>query len=229
MKASVLLIILALTTFSFAQVGIGTTTPSANAALDVNSTNKGLMLPRLSDTASVSNPSAGLMIYDLHAKTPAFHDGSKWSAVASQLQMMTENTDSITYTITGATGGFSNGIYPLIAFSNGASNPGSGSSFIQDISISKLRDINTIPFSRSTIIGGVLSGMSIEIRVYLPGSSTPYYSIKGTNAFISSFAVSGSSELAENISFLPIIFGYKDWVNNISFAWNKATNMEVPY
>lgn len=55
--------------FSFSQVGIGTNTPNPSAALDVSSTNKGFLLPRVAltsaqDLTTVPNPVQGLMIYN---------------------------------------------------------------------------------------------------------------------------------------------------------------------
>lgn len=48
-----------------AQVGIGTDTPDSSAMLDVHSTNKGLLIPRLTMAQRnlISNPAKGLMIY----------------------------------------------------------------------------------------------------------------------------------------------------------------------
>ena len=48
-----------------AQVGIGTTTPDPSAALDITSTTKGLLIPRMTAAQrnSISNPSAGLMLW----------------------------------------------------------------------------------------------------------------------------------------------------------------------
>ncbi|NOT50503.1 MAG: hypothetical protein HOP10_04410 [Chitinophagaceae bacterium] len=47
-------------------VGIGTSTPNASAQLDVVSTNKGLLLPRMtsSNRVLISNPANGLIVYD---------------------------------------------------------------------------------------------------------------------------------------------------------------------
>ena len=59
-------------------VGIGTTTPTASAALDIVSTSKGLLLPRLSlaqrmamGTGTIAAPVAGLVIFQTD-NTPAF-------------------------------------------------------------------------------------------------------------------------------------------------------------
>lgn len=48
-----------------AQVGIGTNTPDASAQLDISSTNKGLLLPRLTmaQMTAIANPVAGLLVF----------------------------------------------------------------------------------------------------------------------------------------------------------------------
>jgi len=50
---------------SFAQVGIGTSTPNASAALEIKSTNQGLLPPRLSvdEVLAIDTPSEGLLLY----------------------------------------------------------------------------------------------------------------------------------------------------------------------
>lgn len=65
------IIILTFGALSFAksQVGIGTVTPNASAALDVNSTSKGLLLPKvnllsITDNTTISAPATSLMVYN---------------------------------------------------------------------------------------------------------------------------------------------------------------------
>lgn len=50
----------------FAQTGIGTTTPHNSSILDVHSTTKGLLIPRMDNGQrdKISNPAEGLMIYN---------------------------------------------------------------------------------------------------------------------------------------------------------------------
>lgn len=70
-----------------AQVGVGVNTPHASAMLDVTSTNKGLLPPRLSfaQRQAVANPAAGLMVWctDCANKTIVgqmqFYNGSSWT------------------------------------------------------------------------------------------------------------------------------------------------------
>lgn len=63
---------------SFAQVGIGTTTPDASAILELSSASKGFLMPRMADTLSITNPAAGLQIYNTTSNTIWFYDGTKW-------------------------------------------------------------------------------------------------------------------------------------------------------
>lgn len=85
-----LLFIVILTSPMFGQVGIGTITPSA--ALDISSTNDGLLLPRIAlnntTTATVTTPTVSELVYNTSTVgdvTPGFYywDGGKWIRLIS--------------------------------------------------------------------------------------------------------------------------------------------------
>jgi uncharacterized protein (TIGR02145 family) len=63
----------------FSQVGIGTSAPNSKAALDISSTNKGLLIPRITKANRPVTPPAGMMIYQTD-NTPGFYfyNGTKW-------------------------------------------------------------------------------------------------------------------------------------------------------
>jgi FG-GAP repeat len=85
MKIYLLLFFSGLALFARAQnVGIGTTTPNGTAALDISSTNKGMLIPRLSTTQrkGISSPATGLLVFDTDKGTVMFFDGSAWRALA---------------------------------------------------------------------------------------------------------------------------------------------------
>ena len=65
MKKSLSLLLLAIVTNVSAQVGIGTSSPDASAALEVTSTSQGLLPPRMTAVQrnSISNPAQGLIVY----------------------------------------------------------------------------------------------------------------------------------------------------------------------
>lgn len=64
-----------------AQVAVSTDGSSADpsAMLEVKSTEKGFLLPRVVDTTNVSNPAEGLMIYDLSSDCLRIYNGLFWS------------------------------------------------------------------------------------------------------------------------------------------------------
>ncbi|MHB0756821.1 FISUMP domain-containing protein [Polaribacter sp. M15] len=64
-KIVTLLSILLFTATTYAQVGIGTTSPDASSALDITSTTKGLLIPRMTaaQRAAITTPSQGLIIF----------------------------------------------------------------------------------------------------------------------------------------------------------------------
>ena len=63
-----------------AQVGIGTTTPNASAELDITSTTKGLLPPRLTTTQrnAITNPATGLTIYNTTLNCMEYFNGTGW-------------------------------------------------------------------------------------------------------------------------------------------------------
>lgn len=83
-----------------AQTGIGTTTPDASAKLDVSSTNKGFLPPRMTNTQrnAISNPAAGLMVYQTDGTSGLYyHNGSAWVFIINSLT-------SIVSVVNGGTG-----------------------------------------------------------------------------------------------------------------------------
>src|SRR5436305_5456083 len=68
--------------------GIGTTTPNASSLLEIKSTTKGILIPRMTqaqrNAVLVSTATKGLLIYQTD-NTPGFYyySGSAWKAVSS--------------------------------------------------------------------------------------------------------------------------------------------------
>ena len=74
-------------------IGINTTVPNSAALVDMSSTSRGLLIPRMSSAQrmAISTPVAGLMVYDLTAKTIFLYDGIQWQPFA----MMSANVQSV--------------------------------------------------------------------------------------------------------------------------------------
>ncbi len=64
-------------------VGIGTSSPNNSALLDLNSTTKGLLMPRLttSQMFAIQSPAAGLLIYNTSYNQLYQYNGSNWLPV----------------------------------------------------------------------------------------------------------------------------------------------------
>jgi hypothetical protein len=76
-----LFFIILCTLSSQAQVGINTATPNTSAALDVTSTDKGLLIPRVSSTANVTAPTAGMMVYQTGGTAGFYFYSTSWNLV----------------------------------------------------------------------------------------------------------------------------------------------------
>jgi hypothetical protein len=62
-------------------IGIGTTTPSSSAVLDLSSTSKGILLPRMTDEQriAITSPEAGLLVFQTNAPVGFYYfDGTDW-------------------------------------------------------------------------------------------------------------------------------------------------------
>jgi uncharacterized protein (TIGR02145 family) len=87
MKKLLLFAALLVSALSFSQVGIGTTTPDDSAQLDVTSTTKGLLPPRLTyaQKTAISSPAAGLIVWCTNCGTNGeaqVFNGTTWTNIS---------------------------------------------------------------------------------------------------------------------------------------------------
>lgn len=78
LKCILMQIILFISSSLYTQVGIGITTPDISSALDIFSTSKGLLMPRLTSTQRdlIESPAAGLMIYNTTSNDGQLNTGT---------------------------------------------------------------------------------------------------------------------------------------------------------
>ena len=67
------------------RLGIGTNAPNASSLLDLTSTTKGLLLPRMTTTQinAIATPAAGLMVYNTTLALICFYNGTAWQRVTA--------------------------------------------------------------------------------------------------------------------------------------------------
>jgi hypothetical protein len=80
-----LLIFMGSSLYGFSQnnIGIGTPTPNTSALLDVSSTTKGMLAPRMTTTQrnAIAGPAKGLLVYDTDLNALYHFNGSTWATV----------------------------------------------------------------------------------------------------------------------------------------------------
>jgi len=84
------------------KVGIGTATPAASAKLDVVSTTRGLLIPRMTTAQrdAISSPAVGLLIYNTSTGRLSHRGGSAWFDY-----YIAEQVTSAAFAVTSTTGG----------------------------------------------------------------------------------------------------------------------------
>lgn len=81
-KVITIIIVCAIFSKQYAQVGIGTNNPSSSAILDLTSTSKGFLPPRMTELEknAISSPATGLLIYQINnAPGLYYYTGSAWT------------------------------------------------------------------------------------------------------------------------------------------------------
>jgi len=102
----ILMVMMICPVVGLAQVGIGTSSPSISAKLQVDATDKGFLPPRValsgtSDVSTITSPATGLLVYNTATAgtspanvTPGFYyyDGSKWQRLFDNAKQITKHT-----------------------------------------------------------------------------------------------------------------------------------------
>ena len=103
--------LLFVTSVTFAQIGVGTSTVDASAKLQIDATDRGFLQPRLAltgtaDAATIASPATGLMVFNTAtagsgatAVTPGvyYHNGTAWQRVANQAEVAAANASTTTF------------------------------------------------------------------------------------------------------------------------------------
>ncbi|SFS46561.1 hypothetical protein [Lutibacter maritimus] len=80
----------------FAQVGIGTTTPENSSMLDIQSTTKGVLIPRMTTAQRtvIAGPANGLLIFDTDTKSFWFYNVNAWKELVSGSSIVDADGDT---------------------------------------------------------------------------------------------------------------------------------------
>jgi hypothetical protein len=77
------------------RVGIGTSSPDASAQLEVTSTTKGLLPPRMTSSQrdGILNPAAGLVVFNITSQCLNYYSGTAWIATCGNLSSSGDNNN----------------------------------------------------------------------------------------------------------------------------------------
>ena len=177
--------------YTAGSVGIGTSSPATAAALDVSSTSKGFLPPRVTTAQrdAIASPPAGLMVYNTTTGRPNFYNGSAWNALAVVQQELlgqtvgTSGFNTNMYYMTGYTATRSGtissvdlrvnstGTFRLLIKNASRATVRSG----PDIPVSTTGDV-TIPFAPVSMLAGEYLGFYYSgTTTFTSGTGTTYY------------------------------------------------------
>lgn len=215
MKNIFLGMVLFMTVNLFAQVGIGTSSPNSNAILDLTSTNKALLLTRVANTAAVTSPVNGMIIYDISSACLKAYENNAWSSCLSGGGAAT--TVAANCNANGFVGAYLNG-FAL-----------SGASFSTTITNNGLSAAGPISFAASDLVLSGVSGLTVGTptptsATINPGASQLVtYPITGTPA--TADTLTGTwSKLTLTCSDTQDVSGLTAVLNNPNYCTNAAIN-----
>ncbi|MBT8394273.1 MAG: hypothetical protein KJN66_05420 [Bacteroidia bacterium] len=93
---NLIIFIIAFSFNSTAQVGVGTTSPDASSMLDVQSTTKGMLIPRMesTDRTAIASPANGLLVFDTDTKSFWFYNADAWKELVSGSSIVDADGDT---------------------------------------------------------------------------------------------------------------------------------------
>jgi sugar lactone lactonase YvrE len=153
----------------FAQnVGIGTPSPSASAALEVKSTSGGLLFPRMTaaQRAAIANPEAGLFVFQTDG-TPGlyYYIGGSWVNLVSGLVPDAFGNAGLSQatklsTLAGSSAGYldATGTGARLASPLALAFDGSTTLYVADASNQRIRKVDIVTGVVSTVAGSGTSG-----------------------------------------------------------------------
>lgn len=201
-----------MTVVTYAQksnVGIGTTKPDESAVLDVNSTSKGFLMPRmtLQQRNTIQNPAKGLIVYQTDMLSGFYYyNGTEWKS------MSTNNSEN---SVAGT-----DGDWTLVG--NAGTNP--ASNFVGTT------DNNALVFRVNNRRAGYLGNNTNTYLGYLAGEFSPpgisNNSAFGTLAFASGSGndntAIGQSTMVSNTGDANVALGNFALTSNTSGSFNMA-------
>ncbi|OFX17475.1 MAG: hypothetical protein A2033_12135 [Bacteroidetes bacterium GWA2_31_9] len=197
-------------------LGIGTTTPNASSILDLSSTSKGFLAPRMTTVQrnSIATPTAGLMVYDTDLQKYIFYNGTIWTDAAGSVTAAGAS-GNIQFNSSGSLGANSNLFWNNTNESLGIGTSTPDPSSALDINVSQKGLL--IPRMASSMITGISSPATGLLVYDTDANSFYYYNGSAWTAVGSETPPAGSTN---EIQFNDAGF----FASNSNFVWDNASS-----
>ncbi|STC99676.1 hypothetical protein [Chryseobacterium carnipullorum] len=187
-KAQLILLLSGFTILIHAQVGIGTPNPDPSAMLQINSKNKGILLPSVAlvsstDQITVQNPAEGLIVWNNGSGTLAetgfyYWSKSKWNMIST--------------TASNSGNGTNGGVSPMSVWNSSATNSGNSGGVNTNLSLGTNTSDDLVFKVNSTSVGRLGVNNSISFGT-------------AANAAQNGIALGNSSSAYQGIAIGPIL------------------------
>lgn len=214
--------------------GIGTITPDASAILEMQSSSKGILIPRMTKTQrnAIVAPATGLLIYQTNSQPGFyFYDGSGWKSLKSQTysagagisiagNVISNTSPDVPITITGTGNSTVTGSYPNFNIYSADGSWDTASSNIFNTNTGNVGiGINT-PLFKLDVNGDL--NLADSKFIYLNGIKS--FSSNSTNVFAGKYAGNAITTGTTNSA-----FGYEAMKSNTTGTRNIAIGYQAFY
>lgn len=224
---------------SIAQVAINTNGAEANASslLDVSSTTKGILVPRMTSTErdAISNPATGLLIYQTNLSAFVFYNGSTWVRVGDGVGATSIN---------GLSDGVADGTSVFLGSNAGANDDGNN----YNVTLGNNTLYYNVAGENNSAVGNMAQYISHGTHNTSVGNSSLRYNSTGNyNSTLGSFSLrynqtgsnntaigymagSGTSNHSKSGGvFLGYMAGYAETTNNKLYIENSNSTSPLIY
>jgi hypothetical protein len=215
MKKLLFILFVVITTNIFSQgVAINTdaSNPDASAILDVKATDKGVLIPRMTQSQknAIASPATGLLVYQSDGTSGFYYyDGSAWVRTATSTNatytggtgigvsgnVITNTSPDQTVNLTGGGATSVSGTYPNFTISSTDNNSG-GSVTSVGLSLPSIFSVSNSPVTTTGTLTGTLTNQSAN--TVLAGPTTGSSDAPTFRALVSADIPSGSGNYIQN-------------------------------
>ncbi len=168
---------------SYAQVGIGTTSPDPSSILHIESTDKGILAPRLTTVqiSAITNPATGLLVYNTDLNEYQFNCGTpgtpEWTKISHNISVKYSNTNTSTNINTSA---YTNiPIFGSLDWNDDTSLYNQSGNTITINTAGRYRIVANISYIVPTVGGSSDQRVSVEAQLAIDGTPTGTISTTG--------------------------------------------------